>query len=128
MSQAQATVARDLLAAARELADRPAAETRGLWPRAAVLLARQSLEVALKTYGSAQSPGVEESTMRAQLLCLGTWLSNSAVARRAYHVWSVLSEASHYHPYDLTPTREELTTWCDTVQDVIDTTERVWNR
>ena len=57
------TVARELLAAARSLADRPAADTRGLWPRAAVFLARQSLEVALKTYWSAKAPGVEESSV-----------------------------------------------------------------
>ena len=50
------------------------------------------------------------------------------VGRRASHVWGVLSGASHYHPYDLTPTREELVTWCDTLQDVTDVTERAWRR
>ena len=86
------TVARELLAAARSLADRPAGDTRGLWPRAAVLLARQSLEVALKTYWSAKAPGVEEASMRAQLLCLGTWVSDEPLARRAHQAWSALSE------------------------------------
>jgi hypothetical protein len=106
----------------------PAVGTRGLWPRASVLLARQALEVALKTYWSVKAPGVQEASMRAQLLCLGSWLSDDTLGRRANHVWSVLSGASHYHPYDLTPTREELVTWCDTVQDVIDVTERAWRR
>jgi len=124
--QDESTVARELLAAARMLADRPAVDTRGLWPRAAVLLARQSLEVALKTYWSAKAPGVEESSMRAQLLCLGPWVSDDLLARRAHHVWSALSRASHHHPYELTPTRDELATWCDTVLDVIDVTERAW--
>jgi hypothetical protein len=120
------TVARQLLAAARSLANRPAADTRGLWPRAAVLLARQSLEVALKTYWSAKAPGVEESSIRAQLLCLGPWLSDEPLARRAYHVWSALSGASHHHPCELTPTRDELITWFDTIFEVITATERGW--
>ena len=122
------TLARELLAAARSLADRPLGDTRGLWPRAAVLLARQSLEVAMKTYWSAKAPGVEESPMRAQLLCLGPWISNEPLARRAHHVWGALSRASHHHPYELTPTRDELIIWCDMVLEVIHATERAWQR
>ena len=128
MTHAHPTVARELLAFARELADRPGAATRGLWPRAAVLLARQSLEVALKTYWSAKARGVEESSMRAQLLCLGPWLSDDDLARQAHQVWGVLSDASHYHPYDLAPTREEILVWCESVQAVIEVTEKAWRR
>ena len=120
------TVARELLAAARSLADRPLGDTRGLWPRAAVFLARQSLEVAIRTYWSAKAPGVEESSMSAQLLCLGTWVSDAPLARRAYHAWSALSRASHHHPYELTPTRDELVGLFDTVLDVVEVTEREW--
>jgi len=126
--QDEATVARELLAAARMLSDRPTIDTRGLWPRAAVLLARQSLEVALKTYWSAKAPGVEESSMRAQLLCLGPWISDEPLGRRAHQVWSALSRASHHHPYELTPTRDELVVWFATVLDVIDKTERTWRK
>jgi len=118
-----ATVARELLATARSLADRPDGETRGLWPRAAVLLARQSLEVALKTYWSAKAAGVEEASLRAQLLCLGTWVSDEPFARRAHQAWSALSRASHHHPYELTPTRDELVGWFDTVLEVVEVTE-----
>ena len=121
------TVARMLLSAARSLADHPIGDTRGMWPRAAVLLARQALEVAVRTYWSAKTAPVAEASMRAQFLCLGTWLSNEPLARRAHQVWSALSRASHYHPYELTPTRDELATWCDTVLDVIDATEREWH-
>ena len=128
MTSGDETPARQLLHVARTLADRPAMDTRGLWPRAAVLLARQSLEVALLTYWSARARGVEEAPMRAQLLCLGPWLADEDLARRAHQVWGVLSNASHHHPYDLTPTRDELVAWCDTVQDVIDGTERAWRR
>jgi hypothetical protein len=120
------TVARELLAAARSLVDRPVDDTRGLWPRAAVLLARQALEVTLKTYWSAKAPGVEESSMRAQLLCLGPWMSDEPLARRANHVWGALSVASHHHPYELTPTRDELIAWFGTILEVITATERAW--
>jgi hypothetical protein len=126
VTQDDATVARELLAAARTLADRPVGDTRGLWPRAAVFLARQSLEVALKTYWSAKAPGVEESSMRAQLLCLGTWVSDEPLARRAHQAWSALSRASHHHPYELTPTRDELVGWFDTVLEVVEATEATW--
>jgi hypothetical protein len=126
--QNEATVARELLAAARMLSDQPTIDTRGLWPRAAVLLTRQSLEVALKTYWSAKAPGVEDASMRAQLLCLGTWISDESLARRANQVWSALSRASHHHPYELTPTRDELVVWFATVLDVIEKTERTWRK
>jgi hypothetical protein len=49
-------------------------------------------------------------------------------APAAHHVWGVLSNASHHHPSDLTPTREELVAWCETVRDVIEGTERAWRR
>jgi hypothetical protein len=128
VTEADATFARELLTAARSLVDRPASDTRGLWPRAAVFLARQSLEVALKTYWSAKAAGVEESSMRAQLLCLGTWVSDEPLARRAHQAWSALSRASHHHPYELTPTRDELNGWFDTVLEVVDATEATWRR
>ena len=123
------TPARSLLSAASALIDRSGGpETGGVWPRAAVFLARQALEVTLKTYWSAVAPGVEECPERAQLLCLGRYLSDPPLAGRAHQVWAALSRASHHHPYDLSPTRDELHTWCETVAEVIERTERVWTR
>jgi hypothetical protein len=120
------TVARELLDYARMMLDRSSDQTRGLWPRAAVLLARQSLEVGLKTYWSAKAPGVEECSTRAQLLCLGEYLGDDTLARRAGQVWAALSRAAHFHPYELPPTREELDAWCEAVLEVLDKTERAW--
>ena len=97
-----------------------------MWPRAAALLVRQALEVALKTYWSAKARGLEAVPMRAQLLCLAGTLNDADVGRRAYAVWSALSRACHYHAYDLAPTREELLAWCDDVAMVIERTEREW--
>jgi hypothetical protein len=128
MKEHASSVARELLAAAGSLVDRPRDDTRGLWPRAAVLLARQSLEVALKTYWSAKAPGVEESSLRAQLLCLGPWLTDEPLARRAHQTWGELSRASHHHAYELSPTRDELVRWFETVAEVIEVTEAGWRK
>ena len=126
MTDAEETVARELLASARHLIDRSSADTRGLWPRAAVLLQRQALEVALKTYWSAKARGVEECSTRAQFLCLGSYLRDEPLARRAHLAWTGLSRAAHFHAYELPPTREELLTWSDAVLDLLDATEQEW--
>ena len=120
------SVARELLASARSMIERPAKTTAGLWPRAAALLARQALEVALKTYWSAKSSGTEEVSMRAQLLCLEAMIGDDDIARRAHGAWGALSRACHYHAYELAPTSEELLAWCEDVQTVIESTEREW--
>ena len=52
MTTTDDTVARELLTEATRLVERPGAGTLGLWPRASALLARQALEVALRTYWS----------------------------------------------------------------------------
>jgi hypothetical protein len=128
MTDAEETVAREILASARRLLDRASADTRGLWPRAAVLLQRQALEVGLKTYWSAKAGGVEECSARAQFLCLGAYLRNEPVARRAHLSWTALSRAAHFHPYELPPTREELLAWNDAVTELLDHTERSWRQ
>jgi hypothetical protein len=122
------TIAREILASAKGLLDRASVDTRGLWPRAAVLLQRQALEVALKTYWSAKASGVEECSTRAQFLCLGTYLRDEPIARRAHQTWAALSRASHFHPYELPPTQEELLTWHESVLELIEVTERDWRR
>ena len=120
------TVARELLTSARMLTERHSTDTRGLWPRAAVLLVRQSLEVTLKTYWSAKAPGAEECPTRAQVLCLGLYVGDEELGRRAAQVWAERSQAAHVHPYDLPPTREELLGWIEVVVDVVEKTEERW--
>jgi cytochrome c5 len=126
--QERQTPARELLTAVDGLLGRPSKDTVGLWPRAATLLTRQALEVALKTFWSAKARGVEECTARAQLLCLGRYLGDEALAQRAHHVWSALSRSCHHHPYDLAPTREEIAAWHAVVAEVVERTERAWRR
>jgi hypothetical protein len=126
MTRKEETIAREILATARQLIERSTADTRGLWPRAAVLLQRQALEVALKTYWSAKARGVEECSTRAQFLCLGSYLKEDHVPRRAHLAWTALSRAAHFHPYELPPTTEELAAWDDAIRELLDVTEPIW--
>jgi hypothetical protein len=119
------SVARELLAAARQLANDAGTEHRGTWPRAAALLARQALEVALKTFWSFTAAGMEAAPFKTQLLCLDGYI-RPAVARQGYQTWSALSRACHHHVYELAPTRDELLAWCDDVESVVNETERAW--
>lgn len=120
------TPAVELLAEVDDLLGRASADTAGRWPRAAALLTRQALETALTFYWTKAAPGVEEASARAQLLCLGRYLGDDALARRAHAAWSALSGACHHHVYDLAPTREELQAWRDVVAEVVERTERAW--
>ena len=125
MSARADSPARELLTVARTLVDRASPGTAGLWPRAAALLTRQALEIALKTYWNFAALGTEECTARAQLLCLGRYLSDEPFARQAHQTWAALSRACHHHPYELAPTREELLGWCEVVGNVVERTEGV---
>lgn len=113
----------DLLAEARRLVDRPDAPLEGCWPRATALLARQALEEALDAFWDEKKPDVR--SVRAQqpkLLCLPSYL-DGATARQAAHVWVMLSGACHHHAYDLPPTVDELTTWLDQVDQILQSIE-----
>jgi hypothetical protein len=52
-------------------------------------------------------PGVESPNMRAKLNCARLHLP-SALAGDLSYTWHALSRATHHHPYELDPTREEL--------------------
>ena len=56
--------------------------------------------------------------MRSQLACLPTYL-DGATAHQIAYVWAALSEACHYHAYELAPTAAELTGWIDAVDQLI---------
>ncbi len=106
----------DLLDTARELLSRPDAKAKGIWPRAAAHLCRQSLEAALQEFWKKRLPGLENMSMRAQLACLPTYLDDDALAGRVAYTWSALSRACHHHTYELAPTGVELEGWIDTVR------------
>jgi hypothetical protein len=108
----------ELLAEALDLVSRSGDSMAGLWPRAAALLGRQALEVALWDLWRTLAPGLEATTFRTQLLCLPSFLGG-ALAGRVYQVWSELTRACHYHPYDLCPTIAELSGWLTTTRELI---------
>ena len=110
----------DLLAAARDIQQRPAAATAGLWPRAAAFLARQALEVGLAQFweSSPATSGLSRCPARSQLACLPAYLDAQAAHQVAY-VWAALSAACHYHAYELAPTAPELTSWFEVVGQLL---------
>jgi hypothetical protein len=116
------TNVRQVLDAARDLLQRPDPATAGLWPRASALLARQALETTLKDYWRRRAPGLERCSMRAQLLCLPSYLrgdSADSLAERAAYAWTGLSHACHQHVYELSPTATELGIWIDIVGEFV---------
>ena len=113
--------AEELLAAARRLVERPDAATAGVWPRAAALLARQAIELALAGLWAARpaAAGLDRSSMRSQLLCLTAYLDGDTATRAAY-LHAALSRACHYHLYELAPTATELTRWLIETADLVE--------
>jgi hypothetical protein len=110
----------ELLAAARGLMQRPDAPTAGIWPRAAALLARQAIEVAMEEMWASKRQAAElsGSTMRSQVLCLTAYLDRGTASRAAY-LLAALSQACHYHPYELAPTAAELVGWLDETGQIV---------
>ena len=120
MSSNSSSEAGAIVAAARLLLSRPDANTAGLWPRAAALLARQALEHALVDLWRHRAPGLEMCSGRAQLLCLGEYLRRGDLAERVSYAWSGLSQACHHHAYELPPIAVELAIWLETVEELVD--------
>jgi hypothetical protein len=110
----------ELLVAARNLMRRPDATAAGIWPRAAALLARQAIEAAMGELWAAkhQANGLSRSNWRSQLLCLTAYLDRGTASRVAY-LLGVLSQACHYHPYELAPTAAELLGWLDETAEIV---------
>ena len=110
----------ELLDAAKDLMRQPDAPFDGIWPRAAALLARQALEVAMGELWAfkRQAAGMSRSAMRSQLLGLTAYLDPGTASRAAY-LHAALSHACHYHPYELAPTAAELTSWLDQAAQVV---------
>ena len=105
----------EVLAMARELLDRSSPQTAGLWPRAAALLGRQALEMAVDDYWIARRIPLDSCGTSQQLICLREYLGDDELAGRVYHTWNALSAACHQHPYELAPTVGELRLWLSAV-------------
>jgi hypothetical protein len=111
--------AEQLVAEARRLLDETPAGTTSAWPRAAALLSRQALEDTLRELWATTAPSLRCAPMRAQLSCLPTYLSPPALAHDVAFTWNALSHATHHHPYELDPVREELDSLITTTRKLI---------
>jgi len=109
----------EILAAARQLLDRPDSGTSGVWSRAAALLGRQAFELGLDDHWRSRGLALASLATRPQLICLASYLPNRDVAARATHAWSSLSRACHHHPYELAASPAELRNWLDAVQEAL---------
>jgi hypothetical protein len=110
----------ELLTAARQIIQRPDAATAGVWPRAAALLGRQALELAIAGLWEVnpEAFGLSDGNMRSQMLCLTAYLDPGTATRAAY-LSAALSRACHYHPYELAPTAAELTRWLNETTRIV---------
>lgn len=107
------------LQAARVVLDRPDALTSPGWARSVALLARQALEDAVDAVWARHAPGMSQATGKSRFVALRYYVGDPDLARRAHHVWTRLSDASHHHGYDLAPTAAELRIWVDAVADLV---------
>ena len=110
--------AQELVSTARDLVRVPTGATSGLWPRAAALLTRQSIEAAMGDLWRLRAPGMLATTSRCQLLCLGDFLHDRDLARRVSVAWDGLSRACHVRVYELPPAVEELSSWMSCAWDL----------
>lgn len=108
-----------LIDAARRMLARPDPNTAGIWPRGAALLTHQALETALQEFWRQRAPGLAKCSWWSQLLCQREFLRRDELGRRVAYAWVGLSQACHYHAYELPPTAGELQSWMETVSELI---------
>jgi hypothetical protein len=108
----------NLLDVAEGLLHRTDPATAGLWPRVSALLALRALEAALWILWERRALALQSCSMRAQLICLRTYLGDVSLAARTGHASSALRRACHHHPYDLAPTAAELEGWFTVVREL----------
>jgi hypothetical protein len=107
-----------LLSAAQHLLETEDARTTGVWARAVAYLSRQALEAYLDALWLKKAPGTEKTSMRAQLVCLPSFLGSEALARKITYTWNALSQACHHRSYELAPTMTELTAWLEVLDEL----------
>ena len=105
----------DLIEDARMVLQRDVEATQFVWPRAAAVLGRQSLEMSLDQLWIARAPGTEACSARVQLICLSSYLEPELAGAVGY-AYSALSRACHHHPYELAPSQAEIERWLDTCE------------
>lgn len=111
----------DLLIEARAIIARNDSALTRSWARASTLLTRQALEETLDAFwlrGDADIATLKEATMASQLACLPEFV-DPLLARQTSFVWSALTQACHYHSYDLPPSASELDDWISDIERLV---------
>ena len=83
--------------------------------RAAAFLARQALEISLQSIWEKRLAGGSLATMRAQLICLPSFLRDRELSRKVTVAYWALSRICHYHVYELAPLDSEMRYWIEIV-------------
>ena len=112
------TVSGDLATAARTLLEATDGEIASSRTRAATLLTRQALEVAVEDALASHVGSVSGWSYTARLLCLGEYTSGRLAAECA-HLWDMLSNACHHRVYELAPSHAQLASWIDEAERLI---------
>ncbi|MFN3219836.1 MAG: hypothetical protein ACE367_25390 [Acidimicrobiales bacterium] len=102
------TKAAELLQLSSQVIQSPTGVMVGRWPRVAAALGRQSIEATLQRLWERSEPELGTASFRVQLLALPVYLPDARLARDVRSAWNRLSQACHYHPYELPPTEPEL--------------------
>ena len=79
--------------------------------RAAAILARQALEGAIASALASEGVAPERMSFRAQMETLRHLRNLDRGVTDAFFAWAALSRATHYHGYELPPTKAALTGW-----------------
>ncbi len=106
---------------ARALLARPDLGPEGVWPRAAAILARQTLELTLtRVWSESGSPQMQLTSFRCQLLCLPVVLEDTELISEVRAAWFFLTRACHHHQYELAPVAAELEDWISKVEALLE--------
>jgi hypothetical protein len=84
--------------------------------RAACWLVRIELESTVRSLLEEQGVAVAGARMRSQLTCLEVLRHD--VAADAHYAWSMLSQATHHHAYNLSPSLAEVRNLAQIVTDL----------
>lgn len=117
----------ELLTEARAVISRGDSALAGSWARVSTLLTRQALEEVLDAFwarGDVEIATLKGATTATQLACLPEFV-DPGLAYQTSFVWSALSNACHYHAYDLPPSAAELEDWIADVERVVSATATV---
>jgi hypothetical protein len=74
------------------------------------------------------APGLERTSGRCQVLCVGTFLDDRDLGGRVVLAWNLLSQACHHRVYEVAPTATELNRSLETAWELADACEVVCRR